>query len=84
MNGRGLVEMAPAPSAYQPVSTMASPETGVGLLFMGYMKSIEGPFEALQKRTAGDAIFGGGAFVRLLGGGYFFAPSLSGLRNLAL
>ncbi len=81
---RGITYGAPAPSAYQPVSTTAPPETGVGLLFMGYMSNIEGQFEALQKRTVGDAMFGGGRFVRLLGGGYFFAPSLAGLGKLAL
>lgn len=81
---RGITYGAPAPSAYQGLAQAGHPAGGVGLLFMGYMSNIAGQFEVLQKRTTGDAMFGGRLFVRLLGGGYFFAPSLSGLGKLAL
>ncbi len=81
---RGITYGAPAPSAYLGLAHAVHPAGGVGLLFMGYMRDIAGQFEELQKRTVGDAMFGGGGFVRLLGGGYFFAPSLSGLGKLAL
>ena len=81
---RGITYGAPAPSAYLGLAHAVHPEGGVGLLFMGYMSDIAGQFEELQKRTVGDAMFGGGRFVRLLGGGYFFAPSLAGLGKLAL
>jgi Dyp-type peroxidase family len=67
------------------------PTEGVGLLFQCFQKDIGAQFENMQKaandtqKSPKDPIIGCPAhneFVKLKGGGYFFAPSLSFFENL--